>query len=168
MNHVQSLAGLTDFKFMRGKRDLFWDQSPILLGIAGFDGKLNLLNPAWEKILGYTREELLHRPLCELIPQKERVAAIASVDRLLAEAGHDPVEFGLQCRDGTCRWFQWHRRFDSENQAIFIAGYDMTERKSRERASALRSYEQADRTIKPTAASERRLHEQSKSASPAN
>jgi hypothetical protein len=48
----------------------------------------------------------------------------------------------LRCKDGTCKWFLWHRRFDLEQQAIFISGYDITEQKSREVASILRAYEQ--------------------------
>jgi len=51
------------------------------------------------------------------------------------------MEFGLRCQDGTFKWFLWHRRFDSEHQAIFIAGYDITDQKSREIASLQRSYE---------------------------
>ena len=62
-------------------------------------------------------------------------------NRLLAEDSFDPLEFALRCQDGTCKWFLWHRRFDSEHQAIFIAGYDITEQKSGEIASLLRSYE---------------------------
>jgi hypothetical protein len=67
------------------------------------------------------------------------------VERLLAEDSFDPMEFGLRCQDGTCRWFLWHRRFDSEHQAIFIAGYDITEQKSREIASSTRPYERPKR-----------------------
>src|SRR6266849_4937070 len=110
----------------------------------GFDGKLKFLNPAWEKILGYPAKELVDRPLRELMQQRGQAAA-ALVDRLLAEDSFDPMEFGLRCQDGTFKWFLWHRRFDSEHQAIFIAGYDITEQKSREIASLLRSYERPKR-----------------------
>src|SRR3989454_2080900 len=125
---------------MRGRRRDASDPSPVLLGLAGFDGKLKFLNPAWEKILGYPAKELVDRPLRELMQQRGQVAA-ALVDRLLAEDSFDPMEFGLRCQDGTFKWFLWHRRFDSEHQAIFIAGYDITEQKSGEIASSLRSYE---------------------------
>jgi hypothetical protein len=43
--------------------------------------------------------------------------------------------------DGTGRSFLRHRRFDSEHQAIFIAGYDITEQESRDIASLLRTCE---------------------------
>ncbi len=130
------LAGL-----VRDKRRVASDPSPVLLGLAGFDGKLKFLNPAWEKVLGYPAQELIERPLCAVM-QQHGGAAVALVERLLAEDGFErPMEFGLRCRDGTCRWFLWHRRFDSEYQAIFIAGYDITEQKGRDIAPSLRSCE---------------------------
>jgi len=126
---------------MRGRRRDASDPSPVLLGLAGFDGKLKFLNPAWEKILGYPARDLLDRPLSELMQQHGQVA-VALVEQLLAEDSFErPLEFGLRCQDGTCRWILWHRRFDSEHQAIFIAGYDITEQKGRGIASLLRSCE---------------------------
>jgi hypothetical protein len=86
-------------------------------------------------------QELLERPLCELL-HDERSVAVALVDRLLVEDSFERLEFGLRCKDGTCKWFLWNRRFDSEHRAIFFSGYDITEQKSREIASILRSYEQ--------------------------
>ncbi|TMH17791.1 MAG: PAS domain S-box protein [Betaproteobacteria bacterium] len=139
MNGTRFLSRFTGF--IRGKRG---NPSPVLLGLAGFDGKLKFLNPAWEKILGYPAQELLDRPLRELMQQRGQ-AAVALVDRLLAEDSFDPMEFGLRCQDGSFKWFLWHRRFDSEHQAIFIAGYDITEQKSRDIASSLRSYERPKR-----------------------
>jgi PAS domain S-box-containing protein len=138
MNGTQFLSHLTGL--IRGKRRLSSNRSPVLLGLAGFDGKLKFLNPAWEKILGYPAQELLDRPLRELMQQHGQAAATL-VDRLLTEDSFDPMEFGLRCQDGTFKWFLWHRRFDSEHQAIFIAGYDITEQKSREIASLQRYYE---------------------------
>jgi len=142
MYGTRFLSRLTGF--IRGKGRLASDPAPVLLGLAGFDGKLKFLNPAWEKILGYPAQDLLDRPLRELMQQRGQ-AAVALVDRLLAEDSFDPMEFGLRCQDGTFKWFLWHRRFDSEHQAIFIAGYDITEQKSREIASLLRCYQRPKR-----------------------
>ena len=139
MNGTRFLSRFTGF--IRGKRG---NPSPVLLGLAGFDGKLKFLNPAWEKILGYPAQELLDRPLRELMQQRGQ-AAVALVDRLLAEDSFDPMEFGLRCQDGSFKWFLWHRRFDSEHQAIFIAGYDITEQKTWKIASLLRFFERPRR-----------------------
>ena len=142
MDGTRFLSRLTGL--MRGKRRLASDPAPVLLGLASFDGKLKFLNPAWEKILGYPAQELLDRPLRELMQQHGQ-AAVALVERLLAEDDFEPLEFGLRCQDGTFRWFLWHRRFDSEHQAIFIAGYDITEQKTRKIASLLRFFERPKR-----------------------
>src|SRR5438309_11419275 len=139
MHGTRFLSRLTGL--VRDKRSVVSDRSSVLLGIAGFDGKLKFLSPAWEKILGYPAKELLERPLRELM-QQHGEPAVTLVERLLAEDSFEqPLEFGLRRQDGTCRWFLWHRRFDSEHQAIFIAGYDITEQKGRNIASSLRSCE---------------------------
>jgi PAS domain S-box-containing protein len=144
MNGTQSLSHFTARKFMHGERGFLSRPSSVLLGIVGLDGKLKSPNSAWVKVLGYPPQELLDRPLCELM-QHERSAAAALVDRLLAQDDFEPMEFGLRCKDGSCKWFSWHRRFGPEHQATFIAGHDITERKSREIASILRSYERPER-----------------------
>jgi PAS domain S-box-containing protein len=115
----------------------------VLLGLAGLDGRLRFLSPAWEKALGYPPEDLLERPLHELKRKSALAEAAALLDRLLAEDGFDAVELGLRSRDGTCKWFLWHRRLDHEQQAIFLAGYDITEQKARDVASMLRSYQRS-------------------------
>ena len=142
MHGTRFLSRLTGL--IRSKRRLLSDPAPVLLGLASFDGKLKFLNPAWEKILGYPAQELLDRPLRELMQQHGQ-AAVALVERLLAEDDFEPLEFGLRCQDGTFRWFLWHRRFDSEHQAIFIAGYDITEQKTWKIASLLRFFERPKR-----------------------
>jgi PAS domain S-box-containing protein len=145
MNGIQSLSHVTGRKYVHGQRSLLLSHpSSVLLGVVGFDGKLESPNSAWAKILGHSPQELLDRPLCELM-QHERPVAASLLDRLLAQDNFEPMEFGLRCKDGSCKWFLWHRRFDPERQATFIAGHDITERKSREIASILRSYERPER-----------------------
>ncbi len=95
MSGTRFLSRLTSF--IRGKRRFPSDPAPVLLGLAGFVGKLKFLNPAWEKILGYPAQELLDRPLRELMQQHGQAAATL-VDRLLTEDSFDPMEFGLRCQ----------------------------------------------------------------------
>ncbi|MBD3627820.1 PAS domain-containing sensor histidine kinase [Cyclobacterium sp.] len=43
--------------------DLFFKMSPDLLCIAGYDGYYKQVNPSFQKLMGYTEEELLCRPI---------------------------------------------------------------------------------------------------------
>jgi PAS domain S-box-containing protein len=44
---------------MQVERDRILELSQDLISIAGMDGFFKYLNPAWEKTLGYTNEEIL-------------------------------------------------------------------------------------------------------------
>src|SRR2546426_1509797 len=143
MDGTGILSRLTGF--IRGKRRFPSDPAPVLLGLAGFDGKPKFLNPAWGKILGYPAQELLDRPLRELMQQHGQ-AAVALVDRLLAEDSFDPMEFGLRCQDGTFKWFLWHRRFVFEYPANFIVREDITDQKNPGISPLQRTYEGPKKT----------------------
>src|SRR5205814_8349257 len=103
MHGTRFLSRLTGL--VRDKRRVASDRATVLLGLAGFDGKLKFLNLAWEKILGYPAQELVERPLHELM-QQHGEAAVAPLERLLAQDRFEqPFESGLRWQDGTCRWF---------------------------------------------------------------
>src|SRR6516165_6853178 len=72
-----------------------------LFCIAGFDGYFKLLNPAWEKTLGFTIEELLAQPNVDFIHPDDREATIAEGQKLVAGDYTVSFENRYRCKDGS-------------------------------------------------------------------
>jgi PAS domain S-box-containing protein len=121
----------------------FFDLSLDMICIAGLDGYFKKLNPAWEKALGYSREELLAQPFVEFIHPDDR-AATSEVVREMDE-GSDVIHFENRYRhkDGTYRWFAWKAPAVSPGEDfLYATARDVTERRN----DALRHPAPADRS----------------------
>jgi PAS domain-containing protein len=102
------------------------ERESFLFGSIDGDGWVRFLNVAWEDVLGCHARIAAEQPLRELIPL-ERAAADRLVNRLLDPTSPDPVEIDLKARSGARRRYLWHRRFDSQEQKMYIAGVEITE-----------------------------------------
>src|SRR5262249_7824826 len=89
--------------------DRFLTTSLDMLGIAGFDGVFRRLNPAWERTLGYTIEELTAKPCLEFIHPDDHHATLQEMEKL-AEGSYQTISFEnrYRCKDGSYRWFLWN------------------------------------------------------------
>ena len=121
-------------QFMERKRaeeelDRFFRLSPDLLCVAGFDGYFKRLNPAWEEVLGYTREELFARPYLDFVHPDDRNPTATEAGKLSGGGRVISFENRYRARDGTYRWLQWNAVSLSSEQAIYAAARDVTERK---------------------------------------
>ncbi len=127
---VGGLAG----QFMERKRaeeelDRFFNLSLDMLCMAGFDGYFKRLNPAWERILGYTRDELLAHPFLDFVHPDDRAATTEQVNRLRSGGEVLAFENRYRAKDGAYHWVQWTAVAVSGEQTIYAAGRDITERK---------------------------------------
>ncbi len=107
--------------------DVFWKLSLDLVCIIGQDGYLLQLNPAWEKALGWTQEELRSQPWIEFIHPADVEATVAAKIQCARE---DWVEYENRYRhkDGSYRWLSWRMSREKEGLSYAVVK-DITERK---------------------------------------
>jgi PAS domain S-box-containing protein len=118
------------------ERDRFFTVSLDLLCIVGFDGWFKRVNPAWQRVLGYSEAEMLSRPYLDFIHPDDRDASLAEA-RKLAD-GNDLIYFENRYlhKDGTMRWLLWAASPIPAQQIIYAYGRDITERKAAEETIA--------------------------------
>ena len=116
--------------------DRFFTLALDMLCVAGFDGVFKRVNPAWQRTLGYSEEELLTRPYLDLIHPDDRDATIAEAKKLTE--GHDVVYFENRYfhKDGTLRWLMWAAAPSPGQQVAYATARDITERKAAEETLA--------------------------------
>ena len=109
--------------------DRFFTLSLDMLCVAGFDGYFKRLNPAWERALGYTRDELLARPYADFVHPDDRIPTATAADTLSLGGQVLAFENRYRAKDGTYRWLQWAAVPYPSEHTIYAAARDITERK---------------------------------------
>jgi PAS domain S-box-containing protein len=129
-----SRVGAQIGQFMHRKRaeeqlDRFFNLSIDMHCVAGFDGYFKRLNPAWERALGYTIEELLARPYLEFVHPDDRKPTTAEADKLSDGGKVLSFENRYRAKDGTYRWLEWVSVPYPSEEMIYAVARDITERK---------------------------------------
>jgi PAS domain S-box-containing protein len=112
-----------------GELERFFDLALDLLVIAGLDGHMKRVNPAYARTLGYPMEELLARPMLAVV-HPDDVESVRTVLSGLLD-GEDVLGFENRviCADGSVRWLQWNTRAMPERGIVYGVGRDVTERR---------------------------------------
>jgi PAS domain S-box-containing protein len=110
----------------------FFEMSPALMCIAGYDGFFRKVNPAVVNLLGYTNEELLSRPINEFIHPDDR--DITTNSRESVRKGIPLINFENRyvTKSGEIVWLQWTTISDTENHIIYGVAKNVTLRKRQE------------------------------------
>ena len=116
---------------------LFFDYSLDLLVLVGFDNCFKQVNPAFERILGWKREEVISKQFYDFLHPDDMEKTLSEV------RAHETDKNGVlfvnryRCKDGSYKWISWNSHPIPEKQIIVGIGRDITDRKQAEEALRL-------------------------------
>lgn len=115
------------------KYSLFFESAIDLFCIAGFDGYFKFLNSAWEKTLGWSREDLQCQPFIEFVYPADREITNFNTQKLL-KCATDVIGFENRylCQDGSYKWLAWNSKIDIEEKVIYAVARDITNQKQQQ------------------------------------
>lgn len=112
--------------------DNVFELSPDMMCIAGFDGYFHLLNPTWEKVLGYSNTELQAKPFLELVHPDDLQTTLEAAQGLAQGQSYINFENRYRCKDGSYRWLQWTSTPILNGSKIYATVKDITASKEAE------------------------------------
>ncbi len=126
-----------------------FDQSPMGKVLAGPDGRMIRVNPAFSEMVGYPAERLEHLPFLEITHEEDRAASVAFVRALLAgESSTATIEKRYRHADGHEVWAIVTTRLlrdPTGTPRLFVTtAQDISDRKRMEQALADREARLAD------------------------
>ncbi|MDY0009660.1 MAG: ATP-binding protein [Bdellovibrionales bacterium] len=105
-----------------------------LLGVYRRDMSFVRVNPAFNRVIGYTDAELKMFPFVDLIHADERDHILTLMQKVIHAPEGEEVRIDFECRvrckDSTFRWVEWVHKVTGEY--IYIVGRDVTDIKQHE------------------------------------
>jgi PAS domain S-box-containing protein len=123
--------------------DRIFTLTPDLVAVADFTGRFTRVNPAAEKILGHSREELLSRPYLDFVHPDDRATTEAAAAALSEGRMRRSFENRFVRTDGSERVLEWTATPVVDEGVMYGVARDVTERRRAERELERLAAEQA-------------------------
>lgn len=109
--------------------ELYFDLSPDLLCIAGYDGYFRKINPAVSKLLGYSMEELYARPINDFVYCADKRATDKAREELTRAKPLLHFENRYKTKSGEIVWLSWTSYPIESEKLIFAIAKNITHKK---------------------------------------
>lgn len=112
--------------------DHFFSLSLDLLCVFRYDGSLKKMNPAFERLLGYSQQELFAHPFSLWVHPDDLEQYKNILQQLTMGIPTRYFEHRCRTKDGSSLWVAWTALPVVEEDIIYAVGRDITEQKQRE------------------------------------
>ncbi len=110
----------------------FFEFSLDMMCIAGTDGYYKRVSRSFERVLGYSTEELLSRPLSYFQVDDEAMFSYKDI-KIHHDGGREfRCERRFRCKSGEVKWLAWKSVLLSNENLIYAVARDITEEKAAE------------------------------------
>jgi PAS domain S-box-containing protein len=125
MNSNNSISPTETFNL-----ELYFELSPDLLCLAGYDGYFKKINQTVSKILGYSRLELLSRPIHTFIHPEDKAETARTRQNILNNVPLLNFENRYLTKDGETVWLSWTSMPIESEELVFAIAKIVTHRKT--------------------------------------
>jgi PAS domain S-box-containing protein len=105
----------------------YFDYSMDMLCIAGTDGYFKRVNPAFERILGWTTEELLSQSFLDFVHPDDVESTVHEIEKLSQGIPTISFENRYRCADGAYRHLLWNSYPEAETGLLYAIARDITD-----------------------------------------
>lgn len=129
---ISVIKDITERKRAQEELDRIFELSQDLICTASLDGYFLRLNPAFERVLGYTPEALRREPFINFVHSDDVSLTIAEIARMAS--GKTTLAFVNRYRafDGSYKWLEWNAVAVPSENIIYAVARDITGRKQAE------------------------------------
>src|SRR5689334_21680940 len=124
---IKIMRDETERRRLQSERDRFFSLSMDMLCIVHLDGFFLRTNPAFERVLGYSAEELRNQVVFDLLHPDDREAAMKEYGKLRTGEPTRSLDNRFRCKDGDYRWISWSYYPIPEERIGYGVGRDITE-----------------------------------------
>lgn len=124
---IAFVSDVTRRKQLEQERNQFFNLSADLNCIAGLDGYFKQINQSFQRLLGWSDEEMLSRRFVEFVHPEDRPAVEANLEGLAAGRAVEQFVTRYRCKDGSYRWLSWTAPAPDAGQSlVYASGRDVT------------------------------------------
>ena len=99
--------------------NVFFNLSPQLLCVVGYDGYFKNVNPSFQKVLGYTEKELIEKPIDYFVHPMDRRTTHKIRENLKRGKPLNNFENRYVSKSGETLWLSWTSKLVPDKQLIF-------------------------------------------------
>ena len=147
LGFIKVMRDMTERRKLEEERDRFFTLSMDMLCIVHLDGYFVRTNPAFERVLGYSEQDLRHQCVFDLLHPDDRESTVNEYEKLKTGEPTTSLDNRFRCKNGEYKWVAWSYYPVPEEWIGYGVGRDISD--VRRLTEALKSHaaelEQANR-----------------------